>query len=140
MKNVKINEFFTESEFVMNTDSYCKKSVFQIICNKNEKYTIKTSVTLIESEDVSLIDAVSEIWNDKRWEHVTEIIPKQASVENLKKCQEDIILNTASIVFGLPKKDIDINANETSIYEWPEFESDSSEEGVISLDFRNKRT
>ena len=141
---MEIKEFYMESEFIMNGDSYCRKCIFSI--PGIDPYKIKTTVTYVNSEDTSLIDGYAERYFGGQWHHLTDVIPKESSLDNLKFVQKELIKSAVSIL-DLKGDLVDFNKLDFSKYEmfkWDDLEdpedSTDEKENVLTIDFNSGRT
>lgn len=139
---MKITELIVESNFILESDSYCKKCIFEI-----DGIKIKTTITLINSEEANLIDGFSERYHKGEWKHLYDSLPKKVSIENLKKIQEDLVENSAIILFGKKTELTDVERNNYLIFQWKDIEpdqekvdnDDSDDDQIIRIDFKNRK-
>jgi len=137
---MEIKEIYMESEFILGGESYCRKCIFSIPDIDTRK--IRTTVTYVNSEEASLIDGYAELWSGK-WEHLTDVLPKEATLENLKFVQKELIKSSVAILdltedkVGFDKVEFD----KYKMFKWEDLESKEikEEENLLTLEFNPKK-
>ena len=135
---MEIKEFYMESEFILGGDSYCRKCIFQI--PGIDPYKIKTTVTYVSSEEASLVDGYAERHYDGVWHHLTDVLPKEATLDNLKLVQKELIKSSIAILDLTDGTSVDFNKLDFDKYEmfkWNDLEDKiaNEEENVLTLEF-----
>ena len=136
---MKINELYMESEFILGGDSYCRKCIFSM--PEIDKRKIRTTVTYVSSEEANLIDGYAELYSNG-WHHLTDILPKESTLENLKFVQKELIKSSVAIL-NVTGNTVDFNKIDFDKYEmfkWYDLESKAvkEEENVLTLEFNPK--
>ena len=135
---MEIKEFYMESEFILGGDSYCRKCIFLI--PGIDPYKIKTTVTYVSSEEASLVDGYAERHYDGVWHHLTDVLPKEATLDNLKLVQKELIKSSIAILDLTDGTNVDFNKLDFDKYEmfkWNDLEDKiaNEEENVLTLEF-----
>lgn len=133
---MEINELYMESEFILGGESYCRKCIFSIPAVNNHK--LRTTVTFVVSDEASIIDGYAEI-HDGIWNHLTDILPKDATLENLKLVQKELVKSCIAILdmTGNTVNFNEIDFNKYEMFKWDDLESKvaKEEENVLTLEF-----
>ena len=131
-----------ESEFIMGGDSYCRKCTF--IWKNN---VLRTTVTYVNTDEANLIDGFCERYHEGEWKHLNDILPKEATIENLKDMQinlvrgADCILTTTGNDFDKFYEDYKQIIDVSEMFQWSDLEDneDDKKENVIRLEFNPDR-
>jgi len=139
---IRVEELVFEDGYILSSNSYCRKSLFIAKDLESKKsFKIKTFVSVLDSDEIKMLDAFSEVNIDYKWSNVIDTIPVEVSVENIKKIQKEIFQNTLTFLF---EKKILIenieNINELSSFDWSEFNKsiESNDKILNVIDFSSK--
>jgi hypothetical protein len=135
-----------ESEYIMGGDSYCRKSTFLIADD-----LLRTTVTYVNTEEASLVDGYCERYVSGEWRHLNDIIPKEASIDNLKDMQINLIRSANNIITSKQKEIFnfdefcDVHSSlieDCPLFQWEDLEPAEEEkrENVIRLEFNPDKT
>ena len=139
---MEIKELYMESEFILNSDSYCRKCIFSIPELDSINTRIRTTVTYVNSEEASLVDGYAERYVNGKWNHLADIVPKEATLENLKFVQKELLKLSVVILGDI--EDINsfdnIDFKKYEMFKWKDLESKKSKEkeNVLTLEFNPK--
>lgn len=144
IKQIKIIDM--ESEYIMGGDSYCRKSTFLIADD-----LLRTTVTYVNTEEASLVDGYCERYVSGEWRHLNDIIPKEASIDNLKDIQINLIRSANNIITAKQKEIFnfdefcDVHSSlieDCPLFQWEDLEPTEEEkrENVIRLEFNPDKT
>lgn len=135
---MEINEVYMESEFIMGGESYCRKCIFYI--PEIDLYKFRTTVTYVNSEEMSLVDGFVERFFEGTWHHIHDSLPKEGTMENIKLVQKELVKVAAKIIHA----NIDTNNIDESKYKmfkWDDLEAieNKEEENLLTLEFNPKK-
>lgn len=134
-----------ESEYIMGGDSYCRKSTFLIGDD-----LLRTTVTYVNTDDASLVDGYCERYVSGEWKHLNDVIPKEATIDNLKDMQINLVRSANNIITAKQTKSLNFDEfceahsdliSNFDLFQWSELEPTEEEkrENVIRLEFNPDR-
>ena len=139
---IRVEELVFEDGYILSSNSYCRKSLFIAEdLGSNKRFKVKTFISVLDSDEIKMLDAFSEVNIDHKWLNVLDTIPVEVSVENIKKIQKEIFENTLTFLFEkkISIKDIE-NINCLKAFDWNDFdESIESNDKILNvIDFSRK--
>jgi len=134
-----------ESEYIMGGDSYCRKSTFLIGDD-----LLRTTVTYVNTEDASLVDGFCETYVSGEWRHLNDVIPKEATIDNLKDMQINLIRVANNVLSAKKTKSLNFDEfcgihddliESCPIFQWKDLEppEEEKQENVIRFEFNPDR-
>jgi len=143
MSKIKINELINESDYLLGGDTFFRKSIFVVSKSDDQhsKLKVKTTVTALNTEDTAWVDGFAEAWINNQWQHIFDVIPRELNIENVKKAQKDLVLNTITIYWEDTSLVENLDFENLRMFDWTELEeSGEKEERVLTLAFNPKDT
>jgi hypothetical protein len=136
---MKIKELYMESDFIMEGESYCRKTIFTI--PELTESPIRTNITFSANPEMEFIDGYAEFF-DGEWKVLSDVIPKIPTLENVEEVQKDLVSSVIAIL-GCGKYEsnqIDIDYQKYDMFKWDDLNkySEKKEESLIKIEFNPK--
>jgi len=139
---IRVEELVFEDGYILSSNSYCRKALFIAKdLESNKRFKVKTFISVLDSDEIKMLDAFSEVNIDHKWLNVLDTIPVEVSVENIKKIQKEIFENTLTFLFEKKISINDIeNINVIKAFDWNDFDKsiESNDKILNVIDFSRK--
>lgn len=140
---IEIKELIFDDGYVLNTDSYCRKSIFMAKENKTGKeFKVKTFISVLDDGGDGMVDAFTDHFYNGCWNNITDIIPVIPEGDNIRDIQDKILTDSLSVLFekNVSITDID-NYEQLNMSNWETFYKNTKEDNNLNvIAFSDKET